>query len=164
MKMRKISLTALLLSFSLVVSIVEGMIPVSAFVHIPGVKLGFANIATMAALIYLGKSAALFIAVARPLIMLILFGNPTGFIFSLCGGMLALLCAILFIGMYDRACTYIGISILCALSHSAGQMLAASVTLSFSALYYLPPLIIGSAITGAVTGILMNIIFSRVKL
>ena len=139
------------------------MIPVSAFISIPGVKLGFANIATMAALVYLGKSEALVVAVARPLVMLLLFGNPTGFVISLCGGLLALICAMLFVGICGKICTFIGVSVLCALSHSIGQMIAASAILSFSALYYLPLLIIGSSLTGAVTGLLMNIIFSRVK-
>ncbi len=164
MKIKKLSLTALLLSFSLVVSILEGFIPVQSFIPLPGVKLGLANISVMAALVYAGRASAFAIAVLRPLIMLLLFGNPASFILSLSGGLLATVCAIITVRMYNRVCSFVGISALCAVAHSIGQLAAAGIILSFSVLWYLPALVIGSSLTGALTGLIMNYIFTRVKL
>ena len=165
MKTGKITLTALFLSFSFILSILEGFVPIAAIVPIPGLKLGFANIAVMAALIYCGRLPALCVVVFRPLLNLILFGNVTSFILSLSGGLLAYSVLLFTIKLYGKVFTFGGISVISAVCHSIGQIIAASFVVTSGAVYsYLPLLCAASAVTGIINGILMNMIISRIKI
>lgn len=157
-KMRKITLCALLLSVSFCISVFESFVPISSVIPIPGLKFGFANIAVVAALYICGKFSAMCIVVLRPLLSLIVFGNITGAVLSLCGGLFSYIALIITIKAYKKSLSFRGISSVCAVFHAFGQICAASIIMSDIYVFsYLPVLCVASAITGFLNGIVMNI-------
>ncbi len=162
MKLKNLTATAILLSVSLIMSIVESLVPLQLLVPIPGVKLGFANIAVMAAVIFIDKKCAFLVVFLRSVIMLMLFGNVTSFFMSLAGGIFAFSAVVFLINLYNRIFSFTGISIICSVCHGIGQMLCACCVMKSSAcLYYLPVLTVANCFTGTVTGVIMNILFKK---
>ena len=165
MKTGKITFTALLLSLSFSLSLIESFIPVSAFIPVPGLKLGFANIAVMAALFLCGRFSALCIVVLRPVLNLIMFGNITSFILSLSGGILSYAVLVISVKMYGKVFSFGGISIICAVFHSIGQVAAAAFFVSDTVIFgYLPLLCAASSATGLLNGFIMNCIIERITI
>lgn len=162
MKTEKITVTALLLAVSFALSALEGFVPIGLLIPIPGLKLGLANIAVMAALLLVGKGAALTLVLLRPLLSLLVFGNATSCLLSLSGGMLAFSAVLLMLPLYRRVFSLGGISVLSAVCHGTGQIAAASMLMGSGSLFlYLPLLGAASAVTGLVTGWLMNVVMER---
>ena len=64
---------ALLAALALIFSYLEFLLPINA--GLPGIKLGLANIAVLAALYQLGPGYALFVNLARIALAALLFGN-----------------------------------------------------------------------------------------
>lgn len=164
MKTGKLTLTALLLSLSFAISLLEAFVPINAVIPIPGLKLGFANIAVMAAFLQCGKGYALCITLFRPLLTFLLFGNVTSFILSLSGGILAFAGLLVTFGLYNKVFSFGGISVISALLHSTGQILAATVVVADTAVVaYLPLLAAASSVTGLFNGFIMNAVLSRLQ-
>ena len=88
-RIRKIAAGALLVALALALSVAEKLLPIGAIIPVPGVKLGLANVVTMLALFYIGAPGALVILVTRCLLGA-LFSGITALLFSLTGGLLAL--------------------------------------------------------------------------
>ena len=127
-------------------------------VPLPGVKLGLANIVTVFALYELGTAPALVILLARCGLGSLFAGNASALLFSLLGGLTAML---VMIGLKRcRRLSIYGVSIGGAAAHNCGQIAAACLTLgSMAPLYYLPILLGASLITGAVTGVAAACLF-----
>ncbi|MDP4152075.1 MAG: Gx transporter family protein [Bacillota bacterium] len=148
---QKIAIIAVLISMALVLSVVERMFP--PIVPVPGIKIGLPNIMTLFAIFYLDTLSAFIIVVLRCIIAAGFFGGVTVFAFSLAGGLCALLIMRLLKSLQNRYVSYIGISIAGAASHNLGQVLVASFFLqSFNIFAYLPLLLLGSIVTGIITG------------
>ena len=156
MKTRKLTLLALLTAIALTIFMVEAQIP--ALVPIPGIKLGLANIVTVFALYALGPGQALLILLARCFLGAVFAGNMNALIFSLLGGVTAML---VMIGLSRlRKLSVYGVSVGGAAAHNCGQVAAAVLTLGNTApLYYLPVLLGVSLFTGALTGLISACLF-----
>ncbi len=157
---KRLTTLALLLSVAMILSYVESLIP--PLVAIPGVKLGLSNIASLFALLTLGPLAAVSVSLVRVFLSALLFGNAMALIFSLSGAVLSLLVMIVF----SRLSVFspVGISILGAVAHNAGQIIAACIVLRTSAIiYYLAPLVISGTLAGIVIGTVAGILASRLK-
>ncbi len=164
MKTGKLTLSALLLSLSFAISLLESFVPINAVIPIPGLKLGFANIAVMAAYLLCGRRYALCIAFLRPLLTFFLFGNVTSFILSLSGGLVSFAGICATFCLYDKVFSFGGISVISALLHSTGQIFAATVVVSDSSVFaYLPLLAAASSVTGLLNGFIMNAVFARLQ-
>lgn len=153
-RVRRLTLDAVLIALALVLSIVERWIPLELIVPVPGIKLGLANIVTLFALLRLTPLDAVAILVTRSVILGLITG-PTTLFFSLGGGTLALLVMWLLGRWEGRAFSLIGLSVAGAAAHNFGQILVAVVLLAEPLLLqmYLPPLLLTSIVTGALTGI-----------
>ena len=150
--------TALFAAAAIALSALERLVPLDAFFPIPGLRLGLANLAVMAAYVRLGKRSALCVGVLKVLSVFVTFGNLTALVLSAAGTALAFLALLLCGKLADRFCTYIGVSALCAVCHAAGQLGAASALSGSSAVWYLFPLLAAaSGVTGALTGLVMNL-------
>jgi len=148
---KNIALCAVLAALALGLSTLEGLFPVSLLIPLPGVKLGLANIVTVFALYRLGAGAALAILVTRCLLGGLFAGNLSAMLFSVLGGVTAMLVMIL-LQRLPRLSVY-GVSLGGAAAHNVGQMAAAVITLgSTMVLGYLPFLLAVSLITGTLTG------------
>lgn len=148
---RNIALCAVLAALALGLSALEGLFPLSLIVPLPGVKLGLANIVTVFALYQLGAGAALAILLTRCLLGGLFAGNVSAMLFSLLGGVTAMLVMIAL--RRCRRLSVYGVSVGGAAAHNIGQMAAACITLgSTMVLGYLPFLLAVSLVTGTLTG------------
>ena len=155
---KNLTLCAVLTALALGLSTLENLFPVSLVVPLPGVKLGLANIVTVFALYVLGPGQAMLILLARCLLGAVFAGNMNALIFSLLGGVSAMLMMILL--SRSRRLSVYGVSIGGAAAHNCGQGAAAVLTLGNTApLYYLPVLLGVSLFTGALTGLVTACLF-----
>jgi heptaprenyl diphosphate synthase len=120
-------------------------------VPLPGFKLGLSNIVIMLVLCLLPTQYALLILIPRCVLSAVFGGGITGLAFSLCGGLLALVCMVLLIK--NARFSIFGVSIAGAAAHNVGQILAAMVLLkSVYIAGYLPYLLLVAILTGFLTG------------
>ena len=140
---------ALLTAIALGIFMLEAQIP--SPVPVPGVKLGLANIITLAAMYLLGRKEAAGVLIVR-IIMGAIFAGPSTFIYSLAGGMLAYLsmCIMTLFIPEDRVWLTSAIS---AVFHNAGQLGACALIVKTpGVIYYAPVLAASGIITGLFTG------------
>lgn len=152
-KTKRLCIIAMLLAMAIVLNILE------SFIHIgiPGVKLGLANIIILIMLYEFKPTEALLVDLLRIILVGLLRGNflsPT-FVMSLSGGMTSFL--VMFLFSRIKVFSPIGVSVLGAVSHATGQVLAAIALLGSQAvLYYLPFIGVLSIVTGIFSGVLTN--------
>ena len=159
---KKLALGAVLTALALGLSTIENLFPVTLLIPLPGVKLGLANIVTVFALYELGAVPALTILVARCLLGSLFAGNASALIFSLLGGLTAMLVMILLKQL--SGLSIFGVSIGGAAAHNVGQIAAAMITLGNTmVLGYLPFLLGISLLTGTLTGFISALLFRAIK-
>ena len=159
---KNLALCAVLTALALGLSTLESLFPVSLIVPLPGVKLGLANIVTVFALYQLGVAPALVILVARCLLGSLFAGNASALLFSLLGGMGAMVVMILL--RRAKGLSIYGVSIAGAAAHNIGQIGAAMIVLGGTAvLGYLPVLLGVSLVTGTLTGFVASLLFRAMK-
>ena len=150
-KTKRLTLCAILIALALALSYTERFIPLQMVIPLPGVKLGLANIVTLIALYLLGPRDAFAILIPRCIFGAVFGGGITGLLFSLTGGILAMLTMILakkipFFSIY-------GVSVLGAAAHNVGQILAAMLLMNSHYIgAYLSYLLIVALFTGVATG------------
>ena len=159
---KKIALCAVLTALALGLSTLENLFPISFLIPLPGVKLGLANIVTVFALYELGALPALLILIGRCFLGALFAGNFNALLFSLMGGLLAML---VMIGLkHLPALSLYGVSIGGAAAHNIGQICAAMINLGNTlVLGYLPLLLAVSLFTGALTGFVSSLLFRAMK-
>ena len=158
MKTKQLALSALLVSLALALSYTERFIPLQLLVPLPGVKLGLANIVTMAALYFLTPQTAFQILVVRCLLGCLFGSGVTALAMSLTGG----LCAFFVMLQCKKLPVFsiFGVSILGAAAHNFGQVCAASLLLySGHTFGYLPFLLLAAIPSGWITGAISSVTF-----
>ena len=155
-----IAIAGLLAAVALIFSYVEVLFPV--FIAVPGVKLGIANIVIIIALYYLDGRYALAINVVRVFIAGLLFRGVFGILYSLAGALLSL-CTMVLLKRTERF-SVTGVSIAGGVTHNLGQILVAAVVVgNIKVFVYFPVLIISGVISGAVIGVLAQLILLRLR-
>lgn len=155
---KRLTLCAVLTALALALSTLENLFPLSLLLPLPGVKLGLANIVTLFALYYLGAAYAFTILIGRCMLGALFAGNASALLFSLLGGLLALVIMSL-LRRCGRLSIY-GVSLAGAAGHNIGQICAALVTLGTPmVLGYLPFLLLLSILSGALTGFIASLLF-----
>ncbi len=158
----RIALVAILCGLALCLGFLESLIPPIPFLP-PGAKLGFSNIITMFAAGSLGLPSALLIAALKGGFAFITRGATAG-IMSLSGGILSAAAMYLLMKYARKMLGLIGISVICALCHNAGQLLAAVfITDTASIVYYAPALALFGIATGTVTGIVLRAVIPALE-
>ncbi len=156
LRVKRLSLDAMLLCVAMMLSYLEAILPLSFIIPLPGAKPGLANVAIMLCFYKLSPIDALFISTTRVFLSALLFGNISSLAFSVSGAILAYLGMWLCDFLGERV-SYYGISVLCAALHNIGQMLAGALVLgSFSIISYLPLLLVFSVIFGLLTGTIIT--------
>ena len=161
MNTKKLTVMAMTTAVAMILSFVESQIP--AFVAVPGVKIGLANIAVVFALYRLGWKEAVAISLVRVVLVSMLFGSIASLFYSLAGAVLSLTG----MGWLKKTgkFTEIMISVTGGILHNIGQIGMACLILETAALrYYLPFLLISGIIAGIVVGILSAVLVQRIKL
>ena len=161
--LRGLTRCAVLTALALALSVAEGRVPLTVLFPLPGLRLGLANLVTVYALCCMSGREALVILLSRCLLGSLLGGNLMALAFSLTGGLLAL--GVMALLLRVSVLSLFGVSIAGAAAHNTGQILAAMVVLGSQApLVYLPPLLLCSLVTGAVTGGVSTLLVHRVPL
>lgn len=147
---KKLVFMALLTAISLVIWVIEAQIP--PLVPVPGVKLGLASVITLTAMVLLGRREALAVLLVRVVLSCLFAGSFSAILFSLTGGVLSWAVMGLTMGLFGEKQLWV-VSVLGAVGHNAGQLLAAmAVTKTASLIWYGPALLCAAILTGAFTG------------
>jgi heptaprenyl diphosphate synthase len=159
---KKIALMGLLLALVFVLSLVENSLPPIPFVP-PNVKLGLANVAGMYCIFFVGKKEAVFLTVSKSLFVFITRGFVAS-VLSLTGGLLSVAVIIIAWKLSKNSLSYVTYSILGAIFHNIGQIIAFSLLMrNWYMFYYLPALLVFGVIMGTVTGSLLKSIMPYFK-
>lgn len=164
MEMKKFTRLSMLLSLSVVLSILESLLPIFNGITIPGVKLGLANIVILVILYTYSFKDALFVSILRVFLVSILRTGlfSLSFYFSLVGSLFALIGMKLF-QKYSKL-SMIGVSIVGSMMHSVGQIIVASIFLHNALVFhYLPWILLLSIPTGIFTGIISKQLYSALQ-
>lgn len=147
----KTAYMGLFLSFALILSYVESLIPF--YFGVPGVKLGLANLAVLLALYRYGWKEALALNLARVFLSGFLFGNLFMVMYSLAGAFNSFLMMCLL--KKAKGFSIIGVSMAGGVCHNIGQVLVAYfVTKTAGIVFYLPVLLAAGLVTGLLIGLL----------
>ena len=159
MKVKKLTVMALLCAIALTIFMIEAQIP--PLVPIPGVKLGLSNIVTVFAVFVLGPAEAAVILFGRIFLGAVFAGNFSSILYSASGGLLAILVTIGLRKLLTQQQLWIA-GCLGAITHSIGQMaMAVLVTGTVSIAVYLPIMIVCSIVTGIFTGLCAQLLVKR---
>ena len=159
MKVKKMTLLALLSAIALTIFMVEAQIP--ALVPIPGVKLGLANIVTVFAVFALGAKEGVIVLFIRIFLGAVFAGNFSTILYSAAGGACAIGVTILLRKILTKKQLWVA-GCLGAIAHSIGQMtMAILLTGTPSLAVYLPVMIAVSIVTGAFTGLCAQFLVNR---
>lgn len=148
-KTKKLVFLSATVAVAMVLSFVESRIP--PIVPIPGVKMGLANIAVIFALYRSGIKEAILVSLTRVLLVSLLFGTPSSFLYALCGAILALTVMCLFkrFSLFGT----VGVSVSGGVCHNLGQiLLACIITKTNLFTVYFPFLLLSGVLSGILIG------------
>ena len=156
---KRVPLYGILVALAFIASYIEVLIPFNF--HVPGMKLGLANIVVLIALYTGGARAGITVSVIRIILVGFTFGNPYSAIYGLSGGILSL--AIMFFLKKTDFFGIAGVSMAGGVAHNIGQLFCAMVLLKLPAVFsYLSYLMFIGIITGALIGIIVEEVLKRV--
>lgn len=142
---------SLLTSAALILSIIEGMIPLPYIA--PGAKLGLSNIIIMTTIVVFGFKDAFLIVIIRSILLMLIATNPITFIYSISSGIVSTIVMSLSYKYLGNKISLIGISVLGAMAHNTTQVTVAAILFStINLYYYLPILSLVSIFTGCFVG------------
>lgn len=150
---------ALLAALALALTALESLIPLP--MPVPGMKLGIANIVTVAAAFWLGPVDATVVLGVRIVLAAFLTGQLATLPFSLVGGACALAVTLAFVRFSSaervRLC-----AMAAAVAHNIGQIaVAVVVTGTPEIAFYLPVLLVAGTVAGFLTGTVAQAVLER---
>ena len=162
-KTKKTVVLAIMGALAIVLSTLENLIlPAMPFLP-PGAKPGLSNIVTMFVAGTFGIGATFYVIFIKSLFVLVTRGM-SAFVISLAGGILSGIVMTVLIRMKFESISYIGISVLAAVSHNIGQLIMSVIYSGTIALVnYLPVLLVFGVISGLITGIIICISMPKIK-
>ena len=141
----------LLVALAFLFGYVEMLIPIN--LGVPGIKLGLANLVTIAAIFLLGVPEAAAVTIIRVILTGFTFGNLSMMMYSMAGALtsLAVMAAVKKTDLFGIT----GVSICGGVSHNLGQLFCAMAVLRNPHLmYYFPVLLAAGSAAGAAIGLL----------
>ena len=154
MELKKYTRLSLLIALSVVLSLIESVIPIFNG-YIPGLKLGLANTIILFVLYKYTVKDSLYVSIIRVLIVGVLRTGlfSINFFFSLSGAILSIV--MMYICKKTTKLSIVGISVIGSIFHSLGQIIIAIISIkNINMIYYLPWLLLFSIPTGIITGII----------
>lgn len=153
---------ALFTVFAVVLSILENLIPLP--IAIPGLRIGFANIAILIVLYLYSFKYAVFIVIIKNILVFLQFGNIIAFSMSMSGGILSVIFMYIFKRYLDKYFSIYGVSAVGAFFHNFGQILCASIILANKIIFaYLPVLVIIGTFTSLIIAKIAEVFLERFK-
>ncbi|MBO5945806.1 MAG: Gx transporter family protein [Clostridia bacterium] len=160
-KTLRLTQLAIAVTFALILSFIESQIP--AFVAIPGVKVGLANIAVIFMLYKFGVKEAVVVSLLRVILVSMLFGQAVSFFYSISGAVLSF--AVMLLLKTLTPLGEVAVSVSGGVMHNVGQIIAASILLETTVVIYsVPFLLVSGTIAGIVVGVVAAILIKKVKI
>lgn len=160
MSVKKITLLSLYTAIALIIFMVESALP--ALAPLPFIKLGLANVITLIVLVLYSPRDALIVFLMRIFLASLFAGQIVYMIYSLSGGIFCFLADYFINKVLKGKYIYIT-SIFGSIGHNIGQLAAAVVMMGTGVLPYFSYMMIAGIVTGLFTGILANMLVSRLK-
>lgn len=158
---KKLAALAVTVALAMVLSFLESRIP--AFVAIPGIKVGLANIAVIFTLYKFGTRDAAVVSVIRVLLVSLLFGTTVSLWYSLAGATLSFILMLVLKKLTPLS--VVTVSVVGGISHNVAQIGVACLLLETNVImYYLPFLLLSGIIAGIAVGIASALLIKRVNL
>ena len=157
----EVALMGMLFAMAMALSFAESMLPVLPMLP-PGFRLGLSNIITMYTLFVLGARKGFAIAVMKSVFVL-LIRAPMAAWLSLCGGLLSVLAMSLAAKLKPLEKDYLLLSVIGALAHNFGQLLASVTYTGAVMFYYMPVLVISGVMMGIVTGVVLKVVMPYIN-
>lgn len=152
-KIRSLAFCGVFTALALACNLLEALIPLQAFIPLPGIKLGLANVVSVYVLYYIGEKEAFSVTVCRCIIASLILGSVTSFAFSLCGGVLSLTSSVLLKKIAKSRVSFIGVCVIGASCHNLGQIAVCCAMFgTLAVVRYLPLLLLSSVICGGIIG------------
>ena len=151
------AIDGVLAALCVALSALESALPDAAFLP-PGAKLGLANLPLMAAVLTVGPADGLFILLVKCGFAFLTRG-AAAFWMSAAGSLLSYVSLLLLPRIFKRAkkdVTYVFLSVVSAVLHNVGQLLAACVYTGTNLSVYLPALLVFGAVSGTITGLVLR--------
>ncbi len=158
-KLKRLVSISVLTAIALTIFVIENQIP--PLTAIPGIKLGLSNIITLFALVIMGPKDAFIILILRVTMGSIFSGQIMTLLYSMSGGILCLTAETILL-KYLPFKNLWAVSVIGAVIHNTIQIaVAALITMTVGIFFYLPYLIIAGIITGAFTGLCVQLTIKR---
>ena len=149
---REVTTVALLTAVGIALFVIESFIPAP----LPFLKIGFANISSLVALMVLGVPQMFLVVVLRVFVGSMLVGSllTPGFVLAFCGGLTSATAMALSHGARKGFFSPIGISLIGSLTHIVTQFLIVLLLYvqSPAVLFLLPLLLLSGVVGGVVVG------------
>lgn len=155
MNTQKLTRLALLTGTALILFAVEMQLPYPF--PIPGIKPGLANIITVYAVYRYRAEETAMVVFARIILASVFCGNISSLLYSVSGSMLCLAGMIPLKKFLDADHIWFG-SVIGAVLHNAGQLIAAFFLMGSSVLVYFPFLFLSGCLAGGFTGLCAQLI------
>lgn len=159
-KLRKTVFLSLCIVFAVALNFLENLIPTSSIV--PGIKIGISNIVVLAVIYIYSLKEGLMCAFLKSVIITLLGGNLSSFIYSISGGFFASLS----MGILKRfkILSPMGVSMAGSFFHITAQITVAFFSLgSYTVFYYYPYLIFFGTISGIINGYLVKLLLQKLE-
>jgi heptaprenyl diphosphate synthase len=152
----RIALLGIFLAIILAVGVFERSIPLDFAV--PGVRLGLSNVVILLAIYLFRFRYVLILVVLKCVLLAALTGGISSFLYSMCGSLFSFLVMWLLATLLKDKISPIGVSVAGAVCHIAGQLLVASLIIENMQIFiFMPPLVLMSAASGVLVGILVKL-------
>ena len=154
---------ALLVSVGIILGYVEGVVFPQGLVY--GIRIGISNIVVLFSLFYGRYKEAVLVGILKSVLTGLFFSSVTAIIYSLVGIVLSVaVMTVLKEKFYDKYISVFGISIAGSAMFNVGQVLTAWwLTGAYQCVYLLSYMLPLSVLTGFVTGIIMQLLFNKIK-
>lgn len=161
MKTKTIARNGLLIALAMLLSYLESKIP--AFIAVPGVKIGLANIVVVFALYRIDLKSAILISLLRVFLCCVLFGSVLSMAYSFAGAVVSLTGMALL--KKTKLFGTVGVSVAGGVLHNLGQIGVACLILRTDVIaYYIPFLLFSGTVAGVVIGLAGAVVIERVIL
>ncbi|MDR1510219.1 MAG: Gx transporter family protein [Synergistaceae bacterium] len=146
---KRLAVMAVLTAAALAAGFAESQFPLP----FPGMRLGFANVFHLAALLMMGGREAATVAAARLALSFFLTGNAAALACSACGLAMSLPATIVLFKLFPDSLSVPAISVAGAFAFNFGQIAAVALMVQTrEVLAYLPPLLLCASVTGFAIG------------
>lgn len=162
MNTRKLVLISLLGALGSVIGLLESFIPLPFIV--PGMRLGLSNMVVLVSIVIFGFKEGVYVSLLKSVLLLLLSGNVTGFMYSFVGAMLSSVAMATTVKYLKNEVSLIGVSLLGATMHNIAQVTMAVLLLQNVYVYsYLPVLLIMGLFTGVFVGLSSQYIIDNMR-